>query len=120
MKMNQIKLKLCPFCDSEAKMNMAKDADGYKLQFYVSCMTCYARTRAFGNEDMAVKAWNHRSGSQTYKEYFEEHFPRDAFPEADVDEIISELRVCQLWGKEHVATDCEAIFCATHWDREMP
>lgn len=45
--MNQIKLKLCPFCDSEAKMNMAKDADGYKLQFYVSCMTCYARTRAF-------------------------------------------------------------------------
>lgn len=117
--MNQIKLKLCPFCDSEAKMNMAKDADGYKLQFYVSCMTCYARTRAFGSEDVAVKAWNHRSGSQTYKEYFDENFPQDAFPHLDRSSICrSSIFGYRLTDEE---TQCEAGKgnCEECWNEVM-
>ena len=114
--MNQIKLKLCPFCDSEAKMNMAKD-DGYKLQFYVSCMTCYARTRAFCSEDVAVKAWNHRSGSQTYKEYFDENFPQDAFPHLDRSSICRR----SIFGGTDKETLCEIGEgdCEACWNEVM-
>ena len=113
--MNEVKLKPCPFCGGEAGIT----TDIYS-KYVASCKECGAVSKNADTIDGAAKAWNKRDGRQTYREYFEEQFPWDAFPDADVDEIISKLRVCQLWGKEHVATDCEAISCATHWDREMP
>lgn len=112
--MSEIELKPCPFCGGEAEII---EAFG---DFAAMCKECDAAAASADTESGAAKAWNKRKWHQTYREYFEEQFPRDAFPAADVDEIISELRVCQLWGKEHVATDCEDILCATHWDREMP
>lgn len=112
--MNEIKLKPCPFCGGQT--DMATGIGDYR----VICKKCGAATASASTRDAAAKAWNKRDGCQTYRECFEEQFPLYYFPEADVDEIISKLRVCQLWGKKHFATDCEAISCATHWDREMP
>ena len=73
---NEPKLKPCPFCGEEAK-----------LKYYISCQKCYARSRSFTNEEAAVKEWNRRNGSQTYKEYFEENIPQDAFPHIDRSSI---------------------------------
>lgn len=86
---NESKLKPCPFCGGEAKKNMAKTETG-ELKYYISCQKCYARSRSFTftqNEEAAVKAWNRRNGSQTYKEYFEENIPQDAFPHIDRSSI---------------------------------
>lgn len=112
--MNEVKLKPCPFCGGQAGI-----IDIYG-RYAVSCKECDAKTETANTMGDAAKAWNKRNGHQTYREYFEEQFPRDAFPEADVDEIISELRVCQLFGEEHDPPDCEELSCADCWDREMP
>ena len=87
---NKLGLKICPFCGGEAKKNIAKAETG-ELQYYISCTKCYVRTRSFPkNEEAAAKAWNRRHENQTYKtykEYFEENIPQDAFPHIDRSSI---------------------------------
>ena len=66
-----------------------------------------------------AKAWNKRDGRQTYRDYFEEHFPWDAFPDADARTLIDGVRVCDVFGGKHIAPDCTEICCDDHWGREM-
>lgn len=112
--MNEVKLKPCPFCGGEAGI-----IDIYG-KYAVSCKECNAKAETAGTMDGAAKAWNKRNGHQTYREYFEEQFPRDAFPEADVESIIDTLCPEKLFGEMHNPPDCEGMRCGSCWDREMP
>lgn len=111
--MSNIKLKPCPFCGGEAKI-----ISGYK--YAVTCKECDAMTSSTYTASDAAKAWNKRNGHQTYREYFEEQFPWDAFTDADAHTLIDGVRVCDVFGGKHAAPDCAAICCEDHWDREMP
>lgn len=112
--MNEIKLKPCPFCGGEAGI-----IDIYG-KYAASCKECDAGTASANTIDNAAKAWNKRDGPQTYREYFEEQFPWDAFPGTDADTIIRRVRVCTIFGNKHAAPDCTEICCRDHWNREMP
>lgn len=112
--MNEIKLKPCPFCGGEAKIISGPG------KCAVTCKKCDAMTPSTYTASGAAKAWNRRKGHKTYREYFEEQFPWDAFPEMAVSTIISQIGVCCIFGDEHIAPDCDGICCRDHWDREMP
>lgn len=116
--MNEVKLKPCPFCGGQT--DMATWIGGYR----VICKKCGAATASASTRDAVVKAWNKRDGRQTYREYFEEQFPWDAFPDADVESIIDILidTLCpnQLFGEMHDPPDCDGVRCPDCWDREMP
>lgn len=111
--MNEVKLKPFPFCGGEAKI-----ISGYG-KYAVTCKGCDAMTTSTYTESDAAKAWNKRNGHQTYREYFEEQFPWDAFPDADARTLIDGVRVCDVFGGKHIAPDCTEICCDDHWDREM-
>lgn len=112
--MNEVKLKPCPFCGGQT--DMATGIGDYR----VICKNCGAATASASTRGAAVKAWNKRNGHQTYREYFEEQFPWDAFPDADAHTLIDGVRVCDVFGGKHIAPDCTEICCDDHWDREMP
>ena len=116
--MNEIKLKTCPFCGGQAGI-----IDIYG-KYAASCKECNAGTAIANTIDDAEKAWNKRNGLQTYREYFEEKFPWDAFPDADVESIVDALTdtLCpsQLFGEIHDPPDCDGVRCADCWNREMP
>ena len=112
--MSEIKLKPCPFCGGEAKI-----ISGYG-KYAITCKGCDAMSPNTYTEIDAAKAWNKRYGRQTYREYFEEQFPRDAFPDADTHTIIRRVRVCTIFGDKYAAPDCAEICCRDHWNREMP
>lgn len=112
--MNEVKLKPCPFCGGEAKI-----ISGYG-KYVVTCKGCDAMAPSTYTEGDAAKAWNKRNRHQTYREYFEEQFPWDAFPDADVESIIDTLCPDQLFGEIHDPPDCEGVRCADCWGREMP
>lgn len=112
--MNEVKLKPCPFCGGQAGI-----IDIYG-KYAASCKECDAGTASANTIDNAAKAWNKRYGHQTYREYFEEQFPWDAFPDADVESIIDTLCPDQIFGETHDPPDCEGVRCTDCWDREMP
>lgn len=113
--MDKIILKPCPFCGGEAGIT----TDIYS-KYVASCKECGAVATSADTIDGAAKARNTRNGRQTYREYFEEHFPWDAFPEADAESIIDTLCPDQLFGEMHDPPDCEGVRCGDCWDREMP
>ena len=113
-KVNEVKLKPCPFCGGEAKI-----ISGYG-KYAVTCKGCYAMAPNTYTEGDAAKAWNKRIGHETYKEYFDAHISWDAFPDANVDNIIGYVCVRQFFGNAAKAENCEEIECSECWDREMP
>lgn len=112
--MNEVKLKPCPFCGGEAGIT----TDIYS-KYVASCKECGAVSKNADTIGGAAKAWNKRDGRQTYRDYFEEHFPWDAFPDADARTLIDGVRVCDVFGGKHIAPDCTEICCDDHWGREM-
>lgn len=56
--MNEIKLKPCSFCGSDAEMQQGK-YQGLRT-FYVSCLGCGARTDLEYAEEFAADLWNER------------------------------------------------------------
>ena len=49
------KLKNCPFCGGEAKL------DNY-MKWWVVCKKCRITSRFFESEEYAIEAWNRRVG----------------------------------------------------------
>lgn len=112
--MNEVKLKPCPFCGGEAEI-----IDVYG-EYGVMCKECNAGTESAGTMDDAAKIWNERYGHETYKEYFDAHISWDAFPDANVDNIIGYACIRQFFGNAAKAENCGEIECSECWDREMP
>lgn len=101
----------------EAKKNMATTEAG-ELKYYISCQKCYARSQSFTkNEEAAVKVWNRRNGSQTYRQYFEENFPKDKFPNADYEGMCRET----FFGNDNENYNCAygETSCEKCWNEEM-
>ena len=58
-KMNEIRLRECPFCKGKAYIRNA-----LYISFWVKCSECYAETGTFQTEQEAAEAWNRRAGEQ--------------------------------------------------------
>lgn len=112
--MNEVKLKPCPFCGGEAEIAARID------KCYAICKGCGAVAAGADTIDNAAKTWNKRIGHETYKEYFDAHISWDAFPDANVDNIIGYVCIRQFFGNAAKAESCEEIECSECWDREMP
>lgn len=112
--MNEVKLKPCPFCGGEAKI-----ISGYG-KYAVTCKECDATAPSTYTESDAAKAWNKRYGHQTYREYFEEQFPWDAFPDATTHDVCNYMCIGHFFGNAAKAENCGEIECDECWDREMP
>lgn len=115
-KVNEVKLKPCPFCGGEAEITTRIG------KCYAICKGCGAVAAGAGTIDDAAKAWNKRIGHETYKEYLDAHISWDAFPDANVDNITDHVCIRQFFGAAAKAEDCGNIEfeCSECWDREMP
>lgn len=49
-------MKLCPFCEGEAKPYIDTDAG----MWFVQCRHCHIRTKLFPSRDKATQAWDDR------------------------------------------------------------
>ncbi len=67
--MTGIKLKPCPFCDSEATLHTADMAD---KNWVVECMDCRCATPWCGDRAIAVAKWNTRTKSESIVQVFGE------------------------------------------------
>lgn len=112
--MDGIRLKPCPFCGGEAKVEYAGD------RAYIQCNPCGACTMLCETVIWAAKKWNYRKGHKTFREYFEENFPLDKFPQfsksaRDNDAICVKV----LFGDDAVSVPCCEMNCTDCWDMEM-
>ena len=73
--MKEYKLKPCPFCGGEAKIGHSTETTGitYPVTYdysYVECIECGSKTHKVivsaehCSNDLAVEAWNRRTGEQ--------------------------------------------------------
>ena len=110
--MNEIKLKPCPFCGGEAKVEYAGN------NAYIRCVPCGARSVVCNTVRWAVKNWNYRKGHKTFREYFDENFPLDKFPQfSESARDSGAICVRFLFGDD--AVPCKNMECADCWDMEM-
>lgn len=112
--MSEIRLKPCPFCGGEAKVEYV----GNKV--YIRCKPCGARTVLCDTVRWAAKCWNYRKGHKTFREYFDENFPLDKFPQfSESARNTGAICVKVLFGDDAVAVPCCEMTCAECWDMEM-
>ena len=114
MKVNEIKLKPCPFCGGSA---VTTDVSG---RWAAICTTCGTIMTNFATSNAAARAWNRRKGHQTYRDYLDESVSWDSFPNANVDNIIDYVCIRQFFGNAAKAENCGEIACSECWNREMP
>lgn len=110
--MSEIRLKRCPFCGDEAEV---KHDNG---SFYVQCTHCKAKSIR-GDTDVCVASlWNYRKGKKTFREYFDENFSLDKFPQfSESARDSGAICVRVLFGDD--AVPCKNMECADCWDMEM-
>lgn len=58
------KLKPCPFCGGEAKVEHEYYSNFTKINYCVSCFSCFSSTFDFDTEQEAIEAWNRRVGEE--------------------------------------------------------
>ena len=54
------KLKSCPFCGGEAKINRIVNTFYQYARYFSSCTRCSAESKVFETEQEAIEAWNTR------------------------------------------------------------
>ena len=55
------KLKPCPFCGGEAKINRIVNTFYQYARYFSSCTRCSAESKVFETEQEAIEAWNTRA-----------------------------------------------------------
>lgn len=66
----------------------------------------------------AAKNWNYRKWHKTFREYFDENFPLDKFPQfSESARDSGAICVRVLFGDD--AVPCKNMECADCWDMEM-
>lgn len=84
--MDEIELKECPFCGNKPTV-IARYWNCERPTYQVKCKLCGTTTRESSSEKYIIDFWNQRftDKPKTYRQYFEENFPKDKFPNADYE-----------------------------------
>ena len=66
----------------------------------MKCKLCGTITRESSSEKYIIDFWNQRftDKPKTYRQYFEENFPKDKFPNADYEGMCREVNNPDLRG----------------------
>lgn len=116
--MNEIELKECPFCGNKPTV-IARYWNYEKPTYQVKCKLCGTTTRESSSEKYIIDFWNQRftGKPKTYRQYFEENFPKDKFPNADYEGMCREM----FFGNDN--GDCNCAYgetsCEKCWDEEI-